>query len=170
MVFEEVFMKKSKILMIIFLIFWMLVIFLFSNQNATKSQNLSDNVTSKIIDVAYKITKNEKFVNNRKRIIKRVRFVIRKTAHFTLYFILGVIVYLLLNKLGVSHKIIFTILICFAYACSDEFHQMFVDERTAKILDVFIDTIGSTCGIILSNIILNVLKKCKCDISNQCNA
>jgi VanZ family protein len=87
-----------------------------------------------------------------------------------LYFILGVIVYLFLNKLGVSHKIIFTILICFAYACSDEFHQMFVDERTAKILDVFIDTIGSTCGIILSNIILNVLKKCKCDISNQCNA
>ena len=43
------------------------------------------------------------------------------------------------------------IAICFAYACSDEFHQLFVLGRDGNLIDVTIDSIGSTFAILIFN-------------------
>ena len=43
------------------------------------------------------------------------------------------------------------IAICFAYACSDEFHQLFVLGREGNLIDVTIDSIGSTFAILIFN-------------------
>lgn len=37
----------------------------------------------------------------------------------------------------------------FAYAATDEFHQIFVPSRTALVSDVFIDTAGGAAGLAL---------------------
>lgn len=42
-----------------------------------------------------------------------------------------------------------TLSITFAYAASDEFHQIFVPSRTARFTDVCIDTLGGLLGLTL---------------------
>lgn len=140
-------MKKNKIILLIVVIFWMGIIFAFSNQNAKNSQNLSDKITSKIIDASCKILKKEITTERKLELIKEVRFFIRKTAHFSLYLVLAILTFTLLDKFEIKNKILFTLLLCFIYACSDELHQLFINERTAKILDVLIDMVGSFFGL-----------------------
>jgi len=41
------------------------------------------------------------------------------------------------------------VLLGLVYGFSDEFHQFFVKGRTASILDVFADTVGSFIGAII---------------------
>ena len=141
-------MKIKKIIYTVLLIMLLLVIFLFSNQTANKSQSTSDKVASGIVDIVETVTKNEIKKDKRESIIENTRFLVRKTAHFTLYFILGIIVYLLFASYGVKKIAFYSILFCFLYACGDEVHQLFLDGRTAKILDVCIDTCGSSLAVI----------------------
>lgn len=151
-------MKLKKIIYTILLIIWMVVIFLFSNQNAAKSESISDKVTSGVIDIAETITNQEVKNEKRSTLIEETRFFIRKSAHFTLYFILGILTYLTFSSYSIKNPILYSISFCFLYAGSDEIHQIFSDGRTAKLLDVFIDTIGASIGILL---ILLVKKKTK---------
>ncbi|MBQ3466792.1 MAG: VanZ family protein, partial [Oscillospiraceae bacterium] len=39
------------------------------------------------------------------------------------------------------------LLFCFLYACSDEFHQLFVPGRAGMFSDVLIDTVGVLFGL-----------------------
>ncbi len=141
-------MKIKKLIYTVLLIMLLLVIFLFSNQTANKSQSTSDKVASGIVDIVETVSKNSIKKDKRKSIIENTRFLVRKTAHFTLYFILGIIVYLLFTSYGVKKIVFYSIMFCFIYACSDEIHQLFLDGRTAKILDVCIDTCGSSLAVI----------------------
>lgn len=80
---------------------------------------------------------------------------IRKNAHFFIYMFLGI---LIKNALSTSDikgfkAILFALVVCAAYAASDEFHQYFVPGRTALVTDVFIDSTGSFIGIILYSIL-----------------
>ena len=152
-------MNLKRIILTSLLITWMIVIFMFSNQNATKSESTSDKVTSTVIDTVEVVTKEEITEDKKEVLIEDTRFVVRKTAHFTLYFILGVLTYLTLKSYSIKKIVIFSILLCFIYSCSDEIHQMFLDGRTAKILDIFIDTIGSIVGISLCIIICKLKSK-----------
>ena len=151
-------MKLKRVIYTILLIIWMLVIFLFSNQTASKSQSASDKVASDIVDVVEVVTKNDIKESKKESIIENTRFIVRKTAHFTLYFILGIIVYLLLTSYNVKMPILYSILFCLLYACSDEIHQLFSSGRTAKVMDVCIDTFGSSVAIIIFSTITKLLK------------
>ena len=62
-------------------------------------------------------------------------------------------------KLKQTNKFIISIGIGFLYACSDEFHQLFVPGRTAKFTDVLIDTSGVIVGSILIFIVILSIKK-----------
>ena len=39
--------------------------------------------------------------------------------------------------------------ISFLYACSDEFHQLFINGRSGQVSDVLLDTIGAGLGILM---------------------
>jgi VanZ family protein len=122
---------------------------MFSNQKSVNSLKISDNLTKNTINTVSKVTKKE--VKNESKVIRDSRFIVRKTAHFTLYFILGVLIYLTLTEYGINkHLIIFCILFCFIYAISDEIHQLLTHDRTFRKLDILIDTIGSSIGIIIT--------------------
>lgn len=144
-------MKIKKISLIVLLIILILTIFLFSNQNGIKSEKTSDrfaltvlNGFEKIINI--EIKDKESFVNNS-------RFIVRKLAHFTLYFLLGIITYLLLTNY-IDKKVILISIICVSlFAILDEVHQLFLVGRTARVYDVLIDIIGSSTGILLADLI-----------------
>lgn len=80
---------------------------------------------------------------------------IDKLAHFFIYIPLGFLVgralYLSENKVVEKKFIILTLVFCLLYAASDEFHQLFVRNRCAEILDVLFDFFGSVTGLIIFN-------------------
>lgn len=140
-------LQLRKCILLIFIILLSVTIFIFSNENGIKSENTSDIFTSIIID---KVSKNKINKQDKEEIIIKARKIVRKTAHFTLYFTLGIFIYLLLKNYNIKHSLLISILLCFVFACSDEMHQLFIPGRTAQIFDIFIDTLGSLTGIFIT--------------------
>lgn len=82
--------------------------------------------------------------------IDKAHFVVRKTAHFSEYFILSFLVAstyseFLNKKLNIS----FILLMCVLVALSDEYLQSFIPERGSMVRDVFIDFGGSLTQMIV---------------------
>lgn len=73
---------------------------------------------------------------------------VRKIAHITIYFVLGVFTYLTLAK--VKYRPLVALGICYAYAVSDEIHQLFIEGRVGCFTDTLIDGIGFTLAIALT--------------------
>lgn len=143
----------KKVLWTSALIIWMIVIFLFSNQNGEKSQKTSDGLIKTVVSVVYQISNQDLPKEKEEELIQDTSLIVRKLAHFSVYFILGIISYFTLKSHQVQNIVFYSILICVLYACSDEIHQLFSAGRSGKILDVLIDATGSTLGIyILSKI------------------
>lgn len=150
-------MKKT--LWTVALVTWMIIIFLFSNQTGNESQSVSDGVTRKIINIYAQVTNKDFNESQKEKIIANTSFFIRKLAHFTLYFILGVMMYFTLNSYGIKNRVICSILFCFLYACSDELHQLFSLDRAGRVLDVFIDSMGSISAILSIIAVRNIKQK-----------
>lgn len=134
---------------LIFLIIWMIIIFLFSNNNGLKSSKKSDKL---IEHTVVKIYRNFNNKTDKKKIISKYTFIVRKLAHFTLYFILGILSYLYLKDYNINF-IYISILFCFLFSLSDEIHQLFISGRSFKLLDIFIDTTSSIMSIFLINLL-----------------
>ena len=130
----------KRIIYLILVILWLGVIFMFSSQNGEDSGNTSKELIIKIVNVYEKITNKEVDMNIA---IEKMQYPIRKLAHFTEYFILGIFMFLFINTYNFKNKLLITIGICFICASFDEIHQIFSDNRGPSIIDVFIDTFGS---------------------------
>lgn len=159
-------MKSIKIVGIALSVFWMVLIFCFSNQTAVKSDTISRNiVTSFIIDHidGYSSLEKDKQID----IADKLDFVVRKLAHFTEYAILGVFYSIGLIGFDVHKKynkrrlILISSIMCFVYSMSDEFHQLFVSGRNGNIRDVCIDTLGGITGAVFVTIILIIVLRVK---------
>lgn len=138
----------GKIIKIILLVLCMSTIFFFSNDKADASTKKSDGLIVRISEMVL----NKKLSNNEKDKYTTKYFkVIRKSAHFTIYLILGLIFISLLKEYNILDKrsVIYTIIFVFIYACSDEIHQLFVSGRSGEILDVLIDTTGGFIGTMI---------------------
>lgn len=138
----------GKIIKIILLVLCMSTIFFFSNDKADASTKKSDGLIVRISEMVL----NKKLNNNEKDKYTTKYFkVIRKSAHFTIYLILGLIFISLLKEYNILDKrsVIYTIIFVFIYACSDEIHQLFVSGRSGEILDVLIDTTGGFIGTMI---------------------
>ena len=89
------------------------------------------------------------------QITEGLSFIIRKTAHFCEYALMGALWYLWL------YRIRFAPLISFGatalYACTDEFHQLFVQGRSGELRDVLVDSAGGAAGVLAAFILLCIL-------------
>ena len=56
-------------------------------------------------------------------------------------------------------RILIVLMIGFAYAISDEIHQIFTPNRTPMVTDVFIDTSGVILGIVIASTIIIAIDK-----------
>ena len=132
--------KLQKFLAWLALLVWMGVIFYFSHQSGDASMQLSDG----ILDSFKSLFQNLLDYHT-------LSYIVRKIAHFTEYFILGLLIYHLVKQYRVISKteIIWMILFCVIYAMSDEFHQVFIGGRSPMIFDVIIDSLGSSLSILL---------------------
>lgn len=148
-------MKKT--LKLIAAILWMAIIFILSSEGGELSADTSSDVSA----IVYKILKfiiPTISISMKQFSIKYVPL-IRKIAHFTEFFILGILIYFFIKDLLSKKMIIVTSIICFIYAISDELHQYFVPGRYCSFKDVLIDTSGALLGIILCHFLIKKWKK-----------
>lgn len=143
---------------IIILLLWMTVIFMFSSSGSVKSNDTSGKVISSAISVKDKVTSKETKPEAKKKIVKKLNYSVRKSAHVFEYFVLGVLALNVFDAFNVKRKVLFAIILCILYASSDEFHQLFTG-RTASVTDVLLDSVASIVGIYLLNFIFSRRKK-----------
>lgn len=147
-----------KTISIILLLLWMTVIFMFSSSGSVKSNDTSGKVISSAISVKDKVTNNETKPETKKKIVKKLNYSVRKSAHVFEYFVLGVLALNIFDAFNVKRKVLFAIILCVLYAASDEFHQLFTG-RTASVTDVLLDSAASIVGIYLLSLIFSRRKK-----------
>lgn len=134
-----------KVLKLLLIVFWMGLIFVFSMDNNYESSRKSESL---ILQFSKFVLRDHYTEEKGFEILDKIETPVRKSAHFLLYLFLEIWVLWFLSefyKLTIKGYIIAT-LITFIYACSDEFHQLFVSGRSGEVLDVFIDTIGGSVG------------------------
>ena len=128
------------------ILLWFVLIFLLSNQVADDSSAMSGGISEWLWRLVNKIKQGPELE------MDLFSHLIRKTAHFTIYLILGILVYngFYQFKHVVSNKrMLISWLICIGYAISDEVHQYFVPGRSMELSDVVLDSVGAFVGLML---------------------
>lgn len=145
----------------VLLCLWMILIFGLSSQNAETSSQTSGNVIESVAEIFYPGF-SDMTDTQQNEVIGAFQFIARKTAHFTLYAILGALAFLSVvsyRSLKYRLRIFISAVICLLYASSDEFHQLFVAGRSGEIRDICIDFCGSLLAISVLAILSRSIKR-----------
>ena len=138
---NKYFTKKKYVINLLLIVIWMTFIFLMSNQPAETSDSQSLGIISILSKLGIDMSGIFGDIAN---------FIVRKCAHFLEYMILGfLIINLIKEDLKLKYIVLIVISGVFLYACTDEFHQLFVSGRDGNLRDIFIDTSGGTVSALL---------------------
>jgi len=164
-------MRKTKLLIILFvaLVLWTSVILYFSSQqpDVSNAQSGIAIYIIKKIDTLFNFSETELYrkigsILEGTWFFERYNTVyalVRKSAHFGLYFILGIICtgfgYIYSNKVLMG----FLTGVCLpvTIAVIDEFNQRFV-SRTSSLIDVIIDGTGAATGTLACIVLILVVR------------
>ena len=130
----------------------MAVIFAFSSQPGKKSDATSNKISSTILET---VDKDYRDLPEKKQASLKVKLAspLRKLAHMAEFGSLGGLVFLfLLTWRGrIFRRYFASLLFAFAYAATDELHQLITAERGAQFSDVMLDFYGAliVCTLIL---------------------
>lgn len=134
-------------------------IFIFSMQNGKQSAQVSEGLLAHILAFVKNVSVNEITYEQ----ISRYSFLIRKAAHFTIFFTLGIFsCWSAWGFFGKRHMLI-SLSFCVIYACTDEVHQLFSEGRGPAVKDVLIDSAGAFAGISLAAFVIFIFGKMKKD-------
>lgn len=156
----------NKYLFFLPALLWMAFIFWMSHQTGEDSSELSNVIVIWILEhIPFDIMSLSYFV--------------RKAAHMFEYFMLFLLTYYGFIHLDSTKKLLqkspllqaspllqkspllLSYLVSFLYACTDEFHQMFVPNRGPAVKDVFIDSLGITIGLVVVILLRKLLSRWK---------
>jgi len=139
---------------------WMGLIFWFSSQDATASAASSDSALAFLLRMIFPDKADAIFSDS--SILLWVTFLLRKSAHFFIFTVLGLLLYITIVQYPDSawiQRIVIPVSVGIVYACIDELHQFFVPGRACQIRDVLIDTAGVCCGVIVCLCVHMLLQK-----------
>ena len=146
-------------------ILWMGLIFSFSAETAEASGETSESVLEQILRIldadfeTYSAEESE-------AVLERYSRLIRKTAHFCIYTVLGFLISSALTfqnrifrTLSQRNVFLFSLSAGSAYAVSDEIHQYFVPGRSCQISDMMLDSAGVLLGVSALFLFVFLLRK-----------
>ncbi len=142
-------------------ILWMVMIFMFSAENAEESTKTSDGIVDIVVDHVLADKKESMSISDFQRVKYEISLLVRKSAHFFMYTVLGMLVMCAVSR-HTTHCIlrpVISLSVCVLYAISDEIHQLFVPGRAGRVLDVFIDSSGTLTGIAIVFLIMTLINK-----------
>ena len=114
----------------------MIIIFIFSSFPASKSDEQSGFIINTLTSIFPELSN-----------ISPLVVIVRKSAHFFEYAVLG---YLNARALNLSGKNIFhSIWLSMLYSMTDEFHQIFISGRSGEFRDILVDTLGASFGTLV---------------------
>lgn len=138
----------------------MALIFCFSMENAEKSDTTSGRISGIVIRMLYPGYPGET-AERQQEIYDAVQFAVRKTAHFTEYLILGLLMrFCFLSWFG--RKAWLELLSWGAgtlYAVTDELHQLTIDGRSGQWTDVLLDSAGVLAGVLTAKALARLIGK-----------
>ena len=132
-------------------VLWMIVIFILSGQNKEESGAISGGMRNRVLDIGgwfLHLNIDEEALAQLAITVERI---IRKSAHMTEFAILAVLLYIWIGRWQLTRMRRFWIaagLTAF-YACTDEFHQLFVPGRAGLLSDVLIDSLSAVLGLVV---------------------
>ena len=142
-----IFLKKNKFFAAVFWVLSlavMVMIFTFSAATGEESEEVSQNLLSKIIEfIGNYISHN----------------FLRKLAHFSEFAALGFCMAGAIHFTFGKRKFYLPLIPCVLYAVSDEIHQHFVPERACRVFDMFVDTCGIMTGIGIFLLLILIISK-----------
>lgn len=126
----------------------LLMIFGFSAQDDVQSSRLSMEVT----DVVLTLAAPNVPIDSTATSYQHMHTVVRKAGHASEYALLCALLLMVLapKKRKLSKKLLLAVLCCFLYAVFDEFHQSFIQGRSAEVLDTLIDAAGAVLGALVA--------------------
>ncbi len=130
-------MKRYRFLIWLIPIAIAVLIFCLSAQPADESASLSNGLLLRILDFfAARIQSLDV-----EMLLDRLSNTIRKAAHVTEFAVLyGTLLWAwFVTGIRKYRWVLFSLLVTFLYACSDEIHQIFIEGRSAQFTDVLID-------------------------------
>lgn len=141
-------LKKLRIVSVLAAVAIMAVIFALSARNGDASDEMRLSLTSVLFSPDFDF---EMFID----------FVVRKFTHFVGFAALAVPVYLFAESFRISESLscIYSSLFTILYAVSDEIHQYFVDGRSCRLDDFFVDSAGAICTVIIIHIIFSGMRR-----------
>ena len=160
-------MPKKVIIIGIMVILWMGLIFYMSSNTGDDSGGVSGDIVKYVISTFDKITNASQETikyHESREFMNQANYYFRKTCHFGEYMILSILLIsfiISLDKFIIIKCSLYSLLISILYACTDEFHQMFVPGRGGNIKDVIIDSCGALFGIIFVHLIYTCKNKNK---------
>ena len=130
----------------------MVMIFCFSAQSGEDSGQVSGRITRFVVRL-FVPEFDTWTAQTQEEICDTVGLVVRKLAHFTEYFLLGLTLLLHMDAIGRKITVKLPWLIAWAigtlYAVTDELHQGFVGGRYPALVDVCIDSSGVVAGVLV---------------------
>ena len=139
-------------------IFVAAVISWFSAKPAAESTEMSDTVSRLILMIGTKLGFFHGNPAQYAELIELMSFPVRKTAHITEYLVFYCTVrfglHFTYQPLNMKRRLLTALAIVFLYACTDEFHQLFVPGRAGRFTDVLIDCFGCAVVTLICTIII----------------
>ena len=139
----------------------MAFIFCLSSQNADESSETSGSLIASLAEIFYPEF-DELTGEEQEQVIGSFQFIARKTAHFSIYVVLGFLSFLTFvsyRRLRLISRLSLSAAVCLAYAISDEIHQLFVAGRSCELRDVCIDFCGALLAITVSALFSRYIKR-----------
>ena len=147
-------------------IIWMITIFCFSAEPGDESSELSGGLSYRLVSIVDDVFGMHWDESEKSEMVEAMSFPIRKAAHMSEYALLGILAFASTvsgkekARSIASHKTyIWALGLVFVYACTDEFHQLFVPGRSGMFTDVLIDTAGGLIGLICILIVSKIRAK-----------
>ena len=132
-------------------VLWMVIIFIFSAQNKEESSVVSEGVSDQLVSMTgwlFHLHIDEERIWEIARLVEHF---VRKGAHMTEFAILAVLLYIWIGRwrMRCLYRYLTAAGLTILYACSDEFHQLFVEGRAGLVSDVIVDSVGAVLGLAL---------------------
>ena len=134
----------------------MLLIFFFSNETADRSDRTSGTLARVVIGIAYPDFDGMP-ESEQQDIFNVIQHLVRKTAHFTEYALLGLLLrFCLQSWIGNKRRHLLPLSWVFGtvYAVTDELHQLLTDGRAGQWTDVVLDSSGVLTGAVIASVVV----------------
>lgn len=137
----------------ILVVAWMILIFCFSMQQGEDSGNLSGGITHMLVTFVNQLFGFAWSDAQVLSIVEWLGYPIRKLAHMTEFGILAVLIFSALKYYvqipTTKKRYLFAWLGAVCYAATDEFHQIFVPDRSGNLFDICVDALGAAMALTL---------------------